>query len=381
MMLTSVGVGLWVALVAWILLRLYRVWRSLRPLPVVREVTLVDAPQVVSVVVPARNEAANIEACLRGLSAQTWPRDRLEVLVVDDDSTDDTAAIVARLTSEHPGIRLLQAGALPTGWTGKAHACWVGAEAARGAWLCFIDADTHAHPDLVTSAMAYARAQHLHLLSLQPEQDLGTFWERLILPLGFTCVSLATHLDRVNDPARPEAAAYRTVSGHAANRDAVLEDIALARRFKQARLRVVFLDGRGFIDTRMYRSLADIWEGLSRDGALLMGGARPWRMALAPLAAALFLVATVTVPVGGWLAWGAQPTPLALALACVATAVTLALWLVFTWSDGAVWRVPGWYALLWPLAGWVGVGILANSFRRVVTGRNTWKNRVLPSAR
>ncbi len=390
-MATSAVVLLWTAVVAWILLRLFQVWRSLRPLPVVREATAVEPAQVVSVVVPARNEAANIEACVRGLLAQTWPRDRLEILVVDDDSTDDTPAIVTRLSIEHPGVRLLQAGVLPSGWTGKAHACWVGAEAARGAWLCFVDADTHAHPDLLASALAYARARHLHLLSLQPRQELGTFWERLILPLGFTCVSLATHLERVNDPACPEAVAngqfilteataYRSVSGHAANRAAVLEDIALARRFKQARLRVAFLDGRRFIDTRMYRDLADIWEGLSRDGALLMGGARSWRMALAPIAAALFLVATVMVPVAGWLAWGSQPTPMALTQAWVATLATLSLWLVFTWSDGAIWRVPGWYALLWPLAGWVGVGILANSFRRVATGRNTWKNRVLPGA-
>ncbi len=393
-MATSAFVWLWTAAVAWILFRLFQVWRSLRPLPPARAPASNDPrvmPPLVSVIVPARNEAANIEACLGGLVTQTWPRERLEILVVDDDSTDATAAIVARLAAGHPGIGLLGAGALPPGWTGKAHACWVGAAAARGDWLCFVDADTHAHPELIASAMAYARLQRLHLLSLQPGQELGTFWERLILPLGYTCVGLITHLDRANDPARPDAvangqfilaerAAYRSVSGHAANPDAVVEDIALARRFKGERYRVALLDGRDHITTRMYRGLGDLWEGLSRDGALLMGGARRWQMALAPLAAALFLMAAAAAPAAGWAAWGTQPTSWTLAQAAAATFASLALWLVLTWSDGAIWRVPVWYALLWPLAGWIGVGILSNSFRRVVTGHNTWKNRVLPGA-
>src|SRR5215469_866678 len=116
-----------------------------------------------TVVVPARNEAANIDACLRSLVAQQYPTERLRIVVVDDDSQDDTAAIVAAMAAGDSRIRLLSAPALPPGWKGKAHACWYAAHAvpAETEWLCFIDADMRGHPLALASAVQLAQVRSL----------------------------------------------------------------------------------------------------------------------------------------------------------------------------------------------------------------------------
>ena len=125
----------------------------------------------VTVVVPARNEAGNIGACLRSLLAQQYPTERLRIVVVDDDSEDDTAAIVAALAADSR-ITLLSAPALPSGWKGKAHACWYATQAvpADTEWLCFLDADMRAHP------LALASGQSAWSSRLHPTAGRGLGW-------------------------------------------------------------------------------------------------------------------------------------------------------------------------------------------------------------
>ncbi len=137
-----------------------------------------------NVVLPVRNEATNIERCLAGLMAQTYPSERLNILVVDDNSTDETAALVRRVAESDPRVRLMEAGPLPSGWTGKSHACWRGALAGQSEWLCFVDADTVAAPALLSTALALAQDRAIDLLSLFPFVELDSFWERLIFPAG-----------------------------------------------------------------------------------------------------------------------------------------------------------------------------------------------------
>src|SRR5262249_45707286 len=153
------------------------------------------APHI-SVVVPARDEEANIGPCLRSLLAQDYPDDRLHVVVVDDHSADRTAAIVEGLAGAHPRITMIRSPRLPSRWVGKAHGCAIGATAAapESQWLCFIDADVTASPCALSSAWQAAVWRQLDLLSLMPRQELKSVAERLILPCGLILLSFLQDL-------------------------------------------------------------------------------------------------------------------------------------------------------------------------------------------
>src|SRR5919199_3946111 len=135
----------------------------------------------VSILVPARDEAANIEPCLRGLLAQSYPA--TELLVCDDGSSDDTAALVQTIAAERGNgrLRLLTGRLRPPGWSGKNWACHQLAQAARGDWLLFTDADTRHHPDSVAAALALAWRHDAGLVSLLPRHRAGTLGERLLV--------------------------------------------------------------------------------------------------------------------------------------------------------------------------------------------------------
>ena len=206
--------------------------------------------------------------------------------MVDDGSSDRTAALARRTAGSRPDFRLTAAGELPPGWTGKAHACWRGAQGGESEWLCFIDADTLAAPPLLRSAVAYAEEHGIDMLSIEPEQILGTFWERVILPAGmFIIAFFASDLRAINDPHAAEAAAngqfilirrrvYQAIGGHAAVRGEISEDTALARRVKQAGFHTLLAGSRDLIRVRMYTRLGEIWEGLSKNAVNMVSSRR-----------------------------------------------------------------------------------------------------------
>lgn len=161
--------------------------QSLQPSHAARE----DAPTI-AVIVPARNEAANIGACLSGVVAQAYPPACLRIIVVDDNSSDRTVEIVAGFAQRARNITLLRSAPLAQGWTGKSQACWIGARTAGDAeWLCFVDADTKPNPSLTASAVAAAQERSVDFLSLAPRQRLVSFAERLMVPCGLYLLSLA----------------------------------------------------------------------------------------------------------------------------------------------------------------------------------------------
>ena len=150
---------------------------------------LPDHAPSIAVVVPARDEAANISRCLISLVEQTYPVPRLRIIVVDDHSSDATLAIATALAQKYPQLTILRSPPLPPHWVGKSHACWIGARAVEQdvEWLCFIDADVWGEPALIASAIAAVSAEGLDLLSLAPRQELKSFAERLVMPCGFIC--------------------------------------------------------------------------------------------------------------------------------------------------------------------------------------------------
>jgi glycosyltransferase involved in cell wall biosynthesis len=251
--------------------------------------TVYDQPEPealleLTVIVPARNEEDCLGACLQSLVAQSDEIFKLgrdwELIVVDDHSTDRTAEIARSF----PGVTVMQAVPLEPGWTGKANAVWTAARKARGKWLLFTDADTVHEPGNLHRAMHEATRHKVGMLSYSPRQIVSGLWQRALMPLVFSELSLAYPPAKVSDPNERIAAAngqfllvereaYRKLGGHASVADRVLEDVELAFIAKRRRVGLRFRYADDAVSTRMYRSTTAMMEGWTKNLALLFHNA------------------------------------------------------------------------------------------------------------
>lgn len=229
---------------------------------------------MVSILVPAKDEAHGIERCVRALLTQDYPS--FEIIVVDDRSADATASIVERLTREDSRVRLVRVENLPPGWTGKTHALHLGQRQARGEWLLFVDADTFLDPSCLAVTLRDAVDHEVELESLLPALEASSFWEKTVQPFAGVCLMVLYPLTKVNRPQHASMgfangqfilitrAAYDAIGGHEGVRDKFVEDIHIGRRVREAGrgLRVVM--GRNVARVRMYSTLRDIIRGWSR---------------------------------------------------------------------------------------------------------------------
>jgi chlorobactene glucosyltransferase len=343
------------------------------------DVADLPAAPLVSIIVPARNEARSIERCVRSLLAQTLPQ--FEVIVVDDRSEDETPQILARLAAADRRLRVVAGKALPAGWVGKPWALDQGVAVARGSWLLFTDADSAHAPHSAASAIAFARAHAADAVSISTYQELGSAAERAILPpiLGLVLLACGT-LGAINDPAKPESAlangqyllverrAYDALGGHAALRDKIAEDLEFARLVKSdGRFRLVLAGGESLARVRMYTSLREIWDGFTKNvyfGASGDLGKLAGGVVLLSLVSWLppLLVVENIARKRPWLALEA-----ALATATTIAAAAQALRLVRL--DARL----GWFQ---PLGTAVLAGITVRSTARILSGRGVeWRGR------
>jgi chlorobactene glucosyltransferase len=375
----------WLALVSGLILRAMRQHGVFQAIAVGTS-PLVHAPRV-AFIIPARDEEHNIEACLKSLFAQNYPADGFEVWVVDDHSSDRTVSIATGLARDQPRLKVLLSPPLPPQWTGKCHACSIGAWAVspETEWLCFLDADVQAMPALLTSAVAAAQADRLDLLSLSPQHQLTSFAERLVIPCGFYVLGVCQDIRRFQSHHGDQVIAtghfmlirnssYQSVGGHDAVHSVVSEDVALARLVKRAGGRVALRNGRQLLAARMYTGWRTLWPGLVKNLVDMLGG---------PASTITTAVAAVV------LAWSACVIPLVVGLNCEqgATAACLALVPASAGSAailglhiaGASYLgVPLWYGLLFPLGYTVGALMSVDSVRRKLSGRMSWKGRTYP---
>lgn len=232
-----------------------------------------DSPESVSAIIPARNEERTIARAVISLAEQPEVR---EIVVVNDQSSDGTGEILRRLAAEEAKLRVIEAQALPAGWVGKNHAACLGAQEAACDWLLFTDADAVHLPGSTARAVAEARSFRADLVSYSPGQEMHTWWERALIPFVFCRLSQLYSYGAVNDPDSSAAAAngqyllirrnaYEQIGGHAAVRDEVLEDVALARLAKSAGFRLRFAAGDQICRVRMYSSFGAMWEGWSKN--------------------------------------------------------------------------------------------------------------------
>ena len=283
----------------------------------------VAAPLLLSVIVPARDEADCLGDCLRSLVAQSdvgfvlgqdW-----ELIVVDDHSSDATRQIAASFA----GIAVLDAPELPEGWTGKANAILAAVKQARGRWMLFTDADTVHTQGNLRRALHEAKRAQVGMLSYSPRQQVQGFWQRVLMPLIFSALAEKYPPQSINNPVSPIAAAngqfllversaYERIGGHAAVCSEVLEDVALAKRAKRFKVGLRFRYAPDAGSTRMYRSFGSMYEGWTKNLALLFPNAlllALWKgmefllLAGLPLVALCFSVPLQRMAVMLWWFW------------------------------------------------------------------------------
>lgn len=370
----------WMILVLWLILRAHG-QRGLLPVLYPVSVPIHDPPSV-SAIVPARNEGHNLPRCLHSLLHQNYRQDRLNIIVVDDNSTDDTFAVGCSFAGRSRSLKTIRCPPLPPRWCGKPHACWIGARMSRldDEWVCFMDADVQAGPELIGSAVTAARSQQLALLSLAPRQRLGSFSERLIIPCGLFLMAFRQDLETVQSPHSNHVTAngqfmlvqrhaYEFVGGHAAVHDAVCEDLELARLIKRAGGRVLLEDGKLLLAARMYTGWKSLWMGFSKNAVEMLGG-----RAAAFVTALLVLLlppAGLLLPTidGVGCASGHAADCVALAPALAGTAAATGLHI----AGALYFRAPFWYGLIFPLGYAVGGVLPSRAF--VVTGAATSSGR------
>lgn len=343
-----------------------------------------DGP-LISFCVPARNEEKNIRLCIEALLAQTYPH--FEVIVLDDRSTDATPRILKDLSAD-PRLKVLHGAELPEGWAGKPHALVQAVAAARGDWLCFVDADTFLAPEALAASYEKAVATRADMFTMLTRQVTGTFWERVVMPMVMTSLSVGFPPREVNDPKRRIAVAngqfilimrtvYDALGGHQRISDRIVDDKALAELVKWNGYRLVLADGRHVARTRMYTSFPQMWEGWTKNIYLGLRD-QPKLIFLGAFGGFLLVLCALVLPVwpllgliwylrgGGWLA-----------LLVIAEALTL--WIALLYARAAVahaMRIPRWYAFTLPLGAGVFAAMMIASAWKVVSGHGvTWRGR------
>lgn len=345
-----------------------------------------NAP-LISFCVPARNEERNIRACVEGLLAQDYPN--FEVIVLDDRSTDKTSEIICQLAARNDRLKGISGSNLPAGWAGKPHALYQASSAARGEWLCFVDADTFLSPAALASCYAKALETNADMFTIMTFQITGTFWEKVVMPLVMTALSVGFSPRKVNDPNRKDAIAngqfilikrsvYDAIGGHTSVKDQIVEDKAISEQVKWNGFRLIVADGMKVAQTRMYTSLPEMWEGWTKNIYLGLRD-QPYLLLLGVFGAFLLLLAAIFLPIwpllgtywylngGGWMA---------------ATVIlkSMVLWAYIINARARVaekMKISPWYALTTPLGAGIFAAMMATSTFRVLSGKGvTWKGRM-----
>jgi chlorobactene glucosyltransferase len=359
-----VSITAWLLAAPWMLAFLVILYRYGTRRPHLRDYAPLERGPLVSVIIPARNEARNIERCLKSVLATGYQA--IEVIVVDDRSTDGTADIVEPATGNR--LRLIRGAELPPGWFGKQWAMIQGVREARGELLLFTDADTKHERELLPRAVQALLSERADLLSVLPRQEMKTFWERLIQPHVFIALQARVGDLRRLNRTRTEWNAiangqfilvtrdsYESVGTHEAVKNSVADDLMLAQAYVRSGRDIFLVHAADFMATRMYGSLREIVDGWSKNLALGAPHMMPpvrWIRALAPylmwVPSLVWIVPPLLWAICGW-DWAA-----------IATLVSLATWIaIYAFEKGPV---P--YALLYPLGATMVAFIMIRSALR-----------------
>ena len=228
----------------------------------------------ISVIVPARNEEGKIGRCIESLAKQDYPN--FEVIVVDDRSQDRTGAIIQELAVKYGNVKCINGKEAPPGWIGKCSALVQAVKHANGKWYLFTDADTCHTPESLRYAISYAIRHKAELISFMPVQELGSFWERAVMPVLLGSFLCGDPLNTINEHTNERAYAYgqyilvqkdvyESVGGHDSVHGQILDDISFARVVKSHGHHILSADGRLLYKVRMYTDLESLWQGWTKN--------------------------------------------------------------------------------------------------------------------
>lgn len=260
--------------------------------------------EFISVLIPARNEETKISFLLSDI--QKSKNEYLEIIVFDDESSDNTVKVVQDFAEQDNRIVLIQSDGLPQGWLGKNHACHQLAQKARGKYLLFLDADVRIDANVIIDAVSYLKRFELKLLSIFPTQIQETFGEKIsvpvmnyilltLLPLVFVRVSpFKSHSAANGQFMLFDTETYRKIEPHLLFKNSAVEDIKIARHFKKEKLKIACLTGEKRIQCRMYQSFNEAVKGFTKNVFMFFGNV--------PLLAFLFWVFSAFGFIPVWLA-------------------------------------------------------------------------------
>lgn len=363
--------------------------RDFGPLLPARDNVFDEQAPLVSICIPARNEESVIQKCLESALTQRYPN--YEVLVLDDESTDKTPYILKELQQSRPHtLRVLQGKPKPENWLGKPWACRQLADEAKGSILIFIDADTWLDKNMVPKIVRTMGHDVIDFLTIWPKQQLGTFWEKTVIPLVYyALLSLlpARYVYKVpswvpsmlKPLVRPlfaaacgqcmafKRSAYDIIGGHASVKNEVVEDVALAKNIKEHGLKMKMYHGEASISCRMYTSGRELKEGFSKNFLAGFNYNIPGFVLMGLLHLIVFVVPFLTLPAGIL----SRNLPLALISGFCIAVIFLHRVILAKWFD---WKPT--YALLHPLGVlWfqkLGLELVSN----YLTGKkSSWKGR------
>jgi hypothetical protein len=336
----------------------------------------------VTVCIPARNEAANIEACVR--SALACGGVDVEVCVYDDHSTDGTGDIVRRLAAEDPRVRVVPTVPLPDGWNGKMWGCDRMGRAACGEWVLFTDADVRLAPECLSATVAAAESLECDLLSTVPRQLTGSWAEDAIVPLIHYVLLGYLPMGRMRATLDPAASAgcgqfmfarrdaWLAIDGYSRFRGTMHDGIRMPREFRRAGLRTDLFDGTSLAQVRMYRGLAQTWRGFAKNAYEGLGS--PVLLLLVTALHVFGQVAAWAILAGSAIAaaTGLSVSPLPAWIAAGAIAVQLAHRIILRKAFGHSWRA----VLLHPIGLAMLTAIQWHSLWLSMRGRREWRGRV-----
>lgn len=335
----------------------------------------------VSVLVPARNEAHNIEACVSSLLAQDYPN--FEVIVLNDNSTDDTSRILNRLALNDTHLRVMKGAPLPENWIGKNWACHQLDKAATGELILFTDADTRHAPDTLRASVSALFTEHADLVTAFPHEEVNTWGERILLPvIGFCIFTFIPH--RLVQKLRLPALAitigqfmlfrrtfYDALGGYEAVRTEVVDDICLGRRVVASGGEWRLLNGTRHVSCRMYHGFWEAVCGFSKNIFAVFD------FRILPFILSWLLMGVVfLMPAAALVSFGVfhHPMPsLPLEYAIFAVALSLLLWLIAYLR----YTFPAYLIFVYPLSLALFIAVAVRSFFQSATGTAIWKGRVL----
>ncbi|WP_372638316.1 glycosyltransferase family 2 protein [Fodinibius sp.] len=379
----------YLAITTAILLRNRRDFKPLEPVP---PGYFARQSPGVSICIPARNEEVSIERCVRSAVSQQYPD--YHVYVLDDSSTDGTPDILATLEDQFPKkLTVLPGRPKPDDWLGKPWACHQLAEASREEILLFIDADTWLEPAAVAKTVRAMGQDILDFITLWPSQQLGSFWEKTVIPLIYMALLTLLPVRYVRRPPKwippflrkyvdPLFAAacgqfmafkrrsYERVGGHQSVKDMIVEDVGLARTIKQAGYTMNMYHGRDVVTCRMYRSHSELWQGLRKNFLAGFGYNLPVFVVMGLLQGVAYVLPFLALPLLFF--WEEPPILQGFCTAVLLLALTQRF-IVNRWFNWSMFYVP-----LHPLGvGWFQVLAIQVLKDYMMKNSPTWKERKL----